>query len=129
MANASNFLRNALYNHIFRNTPYTPPANVYVALYSTNPTAADTGTEISGAGYARQVVTLGAPTNGSGSNAAQVNLPVATANYPATVTHFGLRTAATGGNLLAYQALTTPRTITQGEAPIISVGQLIANLL
>ena len=34
----------------------------YLALYTNDPTAADTGTEVSGGSYARQAITFGAIT-------------------------------------------------------------------
>ncbi|REK68007.1 MAG: hypothetical protein C6P35_03290 [Cohnella sp.] len=110
----SNYLANALLNQVFRNTAYTRPTTVYVALYTSNPTAADTGTEVSGGGYARQAVTFGAPTSVNGkqtiSNSAVITFPTATAPW-GTITHVGIRDAATGGNLLYYGAVDNPRSI------------------
>ena len=65
MAEMSNYLENALINVTLRATGYTAPTTVYVALYTSDPTDADTGTECSGTSYARQAVTFGAPSNGS----------------------------------------------------------------
>jgi hypothetical protein len=49
-----------------RNTTYTAPATVYVSLWTSDPTDAGSGTEVStsGTSYARQSVTFGAPSNG-----------------------------------------------------------------
>jgi hypothetical protein len=102
MSQLSNYLENALGNAALRNTTYTSPATVYAALYSTNPTDADSGTEITGGAYARQAVTFGAPTNGVFTNSGAVNFPVATANYPADVRYIGIRDALAAGNLLWY---------------------------
>lgn len=110
----SNFLADALLNQVFRNTTYTRPTTVYVALYTSNPTAADTGTEVTGGAYARQTVTFAAPATDTGKrtikNSVEVAFPVATADW-GTVTHIGIRDAATGGNLLYYGAVGNPRTI------------------
>ncbi len=65
MAEMSNYLENALVNVTLRATSYTAPTTVYLALYSNDPTDADTGTEISGTNYARQSITFGAPSNGA----------------------------------------------------------------
>ncbi len=54
MAEMSNYLENALINATLRNTSYTSPTTVYVALYTSDPTDADSGTECSGTSYARQ---------------------------------------------------------------------------
>ena len=63
MAEFSNYLENALINAVLRNTSYTSPTTVYVSLYTTDPTDADSGTEVSGGLYARTAVTFGAPSN------------------------------------------------------------------
>ena len=64
MAEMSNFLENALINATLRNTTYTSVATIYVALYTSDPTDADTGTEVTGGSYARTSVTFAAPSNG-----------------------------------------------------------------
>ena len=53
MSEMSNYLENALVNAVLRNTSYTSPATVYLALYTSDPTDADAGTEVSGTSYAR----------------------------------------------------------------------------
>ncbi|WP_379161382.1 hypothetical protein [Paenibacillus sp. sgz5001063] len=120
----SNFLSAALLNAVLRNTAYASPATVYIALYTSDPTAADTGTEVSGGSYARQAVTFGAPTLVSGqqtvANSAEVVFPVATADW-GLVTHIGIRSAATGGNLLWTKALDNPRTLLVGDRPRFAV--------
>lgn len=121
---ASNYLRNKLYDHVLAKASYTMPATVYVAMYSTDPTAADTGTEITGGGYSRKALTMGAATNGSGSNSAIVNFGTASANWSATATHVGIRDASSGGNLLLYGPLTNPKTILSGDTFDFPVGDL-----
>jgi hypothetical protein len=128
MAQMSDFLENVLINHVLRNTAFTSPVTVYVALYSTDPTDADTGTEITGGGYARQAVAFAAPAGGSTSNSAQVSFPEATAAYPAAVTHIGLRDAATLGTLLFYTPFAAAKTIGVGDTFIIKAGQLTVSL-
>ena len=54
----SNYLENALINATLRDTTYTSPATVYVSLWTTDPTDAGSGTEVSGGSYARTAVTL-----------------------------------------------------------------------
>lgn len=123
----SNYLSAALLNAALRNTAFTPPATVYVALYTSDPTAADTGTEVSGGAYARQAVTFGAPALVGGQQtaaiSADIEFPIATAEW-GLVTHIGLRTAATGGSLLWTKALDNPRTIQVGDRPKLLTGSL-----
>ena len=47
MSAMSDYLENALINHIFRNTDFTRPANIYVALFTAAPNDAGGGTEVS----------------------------------------------------------------------------------
>lgn len=61
MAEMSNYLENALLNAVLRNTSYTSPSTVFVALYTSDPTDAGSGTEVSGGSYARKSVTFGSP--------------------------------------------------------------------
>jgi hypothetical protein len=128
MAALSDTLENALLDATLRNTSYTGPATVYVALYSSNPTDADSGTEITGGGYARQAATFAVASGGSTSNSAEISFPVATANYPAPVTHFGLRSAASAGTLLYHGALSAPVTINQNGQFKFAVGALTVTL-
>lgn len=127
MAQMSNFLENAMIDHVFRNTPYVQSSTVYVTLYSTDPTDADTGTELVGNGYARTAVTFIAPTDGVTSNNADILFPVATADWT-TITHIGVRDASTAGNLLFHKALTTPVTVLNTNNFRIPLGQLTATL-
>jgi len=96
MSALSDYLENKLLDHALGTAAYTMPT-VYVALYTSDPTDADTGTEVSGGGYARQTVTFNAASGGSASNAGDITFPQATADW-GTITHIGLRDAATGGN-------------------------------
>lgn len=114
MAEMSNFLENALINATLRNTSYTSPSTVYLALYTDDPTDADTGTEVSGGSYARQSITFGAPSNGTSTNSAAIEFPAATGNW-GTITHVGIRDASTSGNLLYHTALDTSKTINTGD--------------
>jgi hypothetical protein len=119
----SNYLENAIINHVLRNVPLTSPATVYVALYTSDPGEGDTGTEVSGGSYARRPVTFGAPADGVSTNSALVLFAQATAAW-GTVTHFGIRDALTLGNLLYSAALTTSNTIGINDAAKFEVGTL-----
>lgn len=127
MAEISNYLENALINATLRNTSYTSPTTVYVALYTTDPTDADSGTEVSGGAYARQSVTFAAPSNGSSASNADVTFPQATASW-GTVTHIGLRDAVTTGNLLYHSPLDTSKAIDTGDIFKIASGSLTVAL-
>jgi hypothetical protein len=127
MAEFSDYLENALINAVLRNTTYTSPATVYVSLYTTDPTDADTGTEVSGGSYARTAVTMGAPSNGVSTNSADVTFPTATASW-GTVSHIGIHDASTSGNLLFHTPLDTSKTIDSGDIFKITTGNLSVTL-
>lgn len=127
MANFSNYLEDALINATLRNTTYTSPTTVYVALYSSDPTDADTGTEIAGGSYARTAVTFGAPSNGVSTNSADVTFPTATGSW-GTVSHVGVRDASTAGNLLYHAQLAVSKTVGTGDIFKISSGNLSVTL-
>lgn len=127
MAEMSNYLENALINATLRNTAYTSPTTVYVGLYTSDPTDANTGTEVSGGSYARTAVTFGAPSNGASLNNAAVEFPQATGNW-GTVGWIGILDAATSGNLMYHTALDTSKTIETGDIFKIAVGSLSVTL-
>jgi hypothetical protein len=129
MAEMSNFLENALINATLRNTTYTSVATVYVSLWTSDPTDAGSGTEVStsGTSYARTAVTFGAPSNGASTNSADVTFPTATASW-GTVGWIGINDAATSGNLLYHTALDTAKAIDSGDIFKISTGNLSVTL-
>ena len=116
----SNWLAAQYLNAALRGISFTAPSAVYIALYTSDPTAADTGTEVSGGGYVRKAITFAAPALDGGMqtvrNAVDIEFPVASTDW-GLVTHIGLRTAETGGNLMWFKALDNPRTIQSGDRP------------
>ncbi|MNI33869.1 hypothetical protein D3C73_878300 [compost metagenome] len=129
--NVSNHLATALLNQVFRNTAYTRPTTIYVALYTSNPTGADTGTEVTGGAYARQTVVYSAPAlEGSKEtikNTTELVFPIATADW-GSVTHVGIRDAATAGNLLYYGAIDNQRTILNGDRLRLAADSIVMTL-
>ena len=123
----SNYLENALINVTLRATSYTAPTTVYVALYTNDPTDADTGTEVTGGSYARTAVTFAAPSNGVTTNSADVTFPTCTLAW-GTVTHIGIRDALTAGNLLYHTPLDASKTIDLGDIFKITTGNLSVTL-
>jgi len=118
----SNYLETELLDHVFANNAYTSPANVYVALFTSNPAEDGSGTEVSGGGYVRQAGSFSVSGNTATTSAA-IEYPTATASY-GTVSHVGIYDASTAGNLLAYAALTTSKTISSGDVFRIPAGDL-----
>ena len=123
----SNFLENALLNATLNATTYTAPATVYVSLWTSDPTDAGSGTEVSGGSYARTAVTFGAPSNGVTTNSADVTFPTATASW-GTVGWIGINDSSSGPNLLYHTALDTAKAIDSGDIFKISTGNLSVTL-
>jgi hypothetical protein len=127
MAEMSNYLENALINATLRNTSYTSPAAVYIGLYTSDPTDANTGTEVSGGSYTRTAVTMGAPSNGVSTNTAAVEFPQASGSW-GTVGWIGILDATSSGNLLYHTPLDTSKTISSGDIFKIAIGGLSVTL-
>ena len=123
----SNYLENALINVTLRATTYTAPTTVYVALFTTDPTDAGTGTELSGNGYARKSATFGAPSNGASVTTADITFDQATGSW-GTVGWIGIYDALTTGNLLYHTPLTTSKTIDTGDIFKMASGSLSVTL-
>lgn len=129
MSALSNYLENALINHILRNTTYTSPGtSIYVALFTTNPDEDASGTEVTGGSYAREQVTAwDAPSDGATANTSDIVFTTATASW-GTVTHVAIFDASTSGNMLFYGALTASRDVGNGVTFTISAGDLDVSL-
>lgn len=122
MADAkTNYLENALLNHVLRGVTYTPASNLYLALLTADPGEPGALTEVSGGSYARQEITFNAAANGQASSSnAQVygNLPAA------TITHVAIIDALTTGNVLYYKELPTPVQVLAGNELTFSAGNI-----
>lgn len=137
----SDYLENKLIDWLYRGQAFTPPATRYFALLTAS--TDDDGaplTEVSGGSYARVAVTsnmtnwagtqaagsttASTGTSGTTSNNAAITFPAPTANW-GQVTMIATFDASSGGNMLEYIALTTPKTINNGDpAPSFAIGAL-----
>ena len=111
----SNTFETHVLNYVFTSTSVTRPTAWYLALFTSNPAEDASGTEVSTSGpaYARQSATFTVSGN-TASNSAAIEFPTATASY-GTVTHVGVFDASTGGNLIAYSALSTSKAVGTGD--------------
>jgi hypothetical protein len=109
-------------DYVFTTDALVRPTAWYLALFTTNPADDDTGTEVTGGGYARQSVTF-TVTDDTASNTSAIEFPTATANY-GTVSHVGVYTASTGGDLIAHAALTSSKSIEVGDVFRVPAGDL-----
>lgn len=128
MADAlSNYAENKLLDHLLGTAAFTMPAQVYLAAYTTDPTDADTGTEVAGGGYARVAVDFNAAVSGEAEPTAVVEFPEASAGW-GTITHVALRDAAEGGNPLLHGALETSKKIEAGDVLRLKAEDLVSAL-
>jgi hypothetical protein len=125
----SDYIENALINHL-RGTAFpTVPANFYVGLYSTATDDAGGGTELTGNGYARVAVSpaagsWAAPSGGVTSNAIEIAFPAATGSAWSAATHFAIHDASSAGNRFYHGALTASKTAQVGDVIRFSPGAL-----
>lgn len=96
---------------------------VYVALHTANPGDAGTGNEVSDSGYARRSAsfTLNSST-GTYALSGALTYPAASSGY--TITHVSIKDAATGGNTLVKQPLSSAVTIAAGGTAVFAAGDI-----
>lgn len=123
----ANVSKQMVLNFLCRNQSVAQPAQLYLALYATNPTDADVGTEASYEGYQRQAVTFAAPQLSGGNATIQNSAAIQFAVVPSasgTIAYAGLRTAQSGGDLVYYGSLAATYQLNQGVQPIVPIGAL-----
>lgn len=124
----SDYLEDALINATLRNISFTSPTSVYIGLHTSAPNDDNTGTEVSGGGYARTLVTFNAPVNGSATNNGTVTFPTASASW-GVVSHFGIYDGTgPSANLLYWGALTVTKTVDAGDIFTVPSGNLTVTL-
>jgi hypothetical protein len=123
MSAMSDYLENEILDHILGTGSYTMPASVYVGLSTGSFNDDNSGTEISGSGYARVAATFNAAASGTADNSSAIQFSAATGSW-GTISHFGLFDASSGGNLLIHGAFTTAKTIASGDILKIDAGDL-----
>lgn len=117
--------------------PLSRPTAWWVGLFTAAPSDTGGGTEVSTAGgsnYSRQSATFTVATDGSGVTTAKNTgiLTFGTASGAGTnwgtITHLGIFTASTSGNLLFWGNVTVPKTIEISDQFVINANSLIITL-
>lgn len=106
MAGASDYLENALLDHIVGDGSFTSPT-AYLALFTTAPTDSGGGTEVTGNNYSRLETAASdwsAATGGTKTNSGNLEFDTPSGSW-GTVVAVGLYDASTSGNLLAWATL------------------------
>lgn len=123
----------AIFNRVLRNNAATLPASVYMALFTTAPTALDGSgyVELNPATYTwygRVAMTMAAPVGRAMANSGAVLFTSsATVLVPSPVTHAGIFDALTygTGTIWAWGQLTSPVSIGVGSPVNFPAGQLV----
>ena len=120
---------NRLNNYLFGATSFAPNGTYYIGLSTTAINAAGTGvTEPTGGGYKRVAVTNNKTnftdsTGGIVQNKVQFEFPESTTAW-GTITHVFIADSLTGGNILYYDALTTPRTVQTATILLFAINSM-----
>lgn len=139
MSAASNYTENNHINAMLRRVPYPLPARTYVSLHTANPGETGGG-EVSTAAWPSYVrkdsadndapeTGWTAAVDGVSTNAKQIIYPSNNGAGAVTVTHWAVYDAPTGGNMITYAALNTPRTIQQQDVFVFDVGSITVQQL
>ena len=133
MSAFSDHLENELINATLRGGTYAG-GGVFVALFTSDPTDAGSGNELSDSGYQRQrahstVASDGftVPANGTSSNARNIIFPPIV-DTQVTVTHWAIFDAQAGGNMLYHAALLNPKTLDPTDVLSFPIGSLTVTL-
>ena len=124
---ASNYLEDAILNHLTSNASFTPPSTFYVSLHTGSPGETGASNEISGGSYARKSVAYTAEwtaaSGGSIQNVNPIEFVQSTANW-GVITHFAVWDAVSAGNCLVYGALAASKTVNNGDYFEFGAGDL-----
>lgn len=130
MSSFTDYTENLVLNWLLTTNSATRPTAWYVGLFTAAPSDTGGGTEVSGSAYARKatgtITVSGTAT--TATNAAAIEFAAASGGNWGTITHAAIFDASTGGNMIAWSALTTSRTINDGDVFRIPAGSLTVTL-
>jgi len=127
MSSFSDLLEDDLLDYAFGGTAVGfTPGTTYLALFTTTPSDAGGGVEVTGSGYARQSITWGASSGGSKTTTADVAFTASGGNF-GEVSAVGIFDAASNGNMLAWDGI-TPATVNDGDTITFSAGGITLTL-
>jgi hypothetical protein len=118
-----------LLDHLFGNGVYAPPAAIYLALFTADPTEVGLLTnEPSTNGYARTAITFDAASSRQILQGAQVTFPQCSGGGWGTLTHWGIIDAASAGNMLAYGTLSSSIGTADGNVPFVAAAATVISI-
>jgi hypothetical protein len=128
----SDFAENEILDHLLSAATYTPPATLYLAVFTAAPTDAGGGTEVTGGSYARLAVTndatnFPAAVAGAKSNGVALTMVTASAGW-GTVVAYALFDASSAGNMIGWADLASSVIINNGDTLRFAAGALTYSL-
>lgn len=123
----TNFAETTLVNAMLRGGAFTPPTQLFVALHKSDPTETGAVGEASGGGYARQLVTFAAPSDGQSANSVVINFTITGLNL-GSITHVSVWDALSGGNAWVYDPLDVSTLFQDGDVLQFVVGALVVTI-
>jgi len=131
MSSFTDHTENLVLTWLLTNGTATRPTAWYVGLFTAAPSDTGGGTEVTGNGYARvatgtMTISGTSPTNAT--NAAAIEFAAASGGNWGAIGWAAIFDADTGGNMIAWAALSTSRTINDGDVLRIPAGDLDVTL-
>lgn len=80
--------------------------SLYLAMYTTAPTAGSAGTEVTGGSYARQAISFSAASGGIKTQSGAINFPTASAGW-GNLVGWAVMSASSGGTRKAFKAFSS----------------------
>lgn len=131
MASFNDYTENLVLTYLFTTGSVTRPTAWYVGLFTAAPSDTGGGTEVTGNGYARKAtgtMTVSGTSPTTATNSSAIEFDAASGGNWGTIGWAAIFDASTGGNMLAWAALTADRTINDGDVFRIPAGSLDVTL-
>lgn len=130
MGTLTNFATTELVDHVFK-AAYSPSATLYIALCTTTPTAASTGSTIVETDYTSYVrksftssSTFGAAATRKVVQSAQLEFAAATGAGSLDINSWAILDASSAGNCLAFGSFSSAFPIASGNTPRIAASEI-----
>ena len=127
MSSFNDYTENLVLTWLFTGSAATRPTAWYVGLFTAAPSDTGGGTEVTGNGYSRKAtgtLTVSGTSPTLATNSASIEFDAASGGNWGTIGWAAVFDASTGGNMLAWAALTASRTINDGDVFRIPAGSL-----
>ena len=131
MSSFSDYTENLVLNWLLTTNSATRPTAWYIGLFTAAPSDTGGGTEVSGSAYARVAtgtITVSGTAPTTATNSAAIEFAAASGGNWGTITHAAIFDSSTSGNMIAWAALTTSRTINDGDVFRIPASSLTVTL-